>query len=368
MKIPLLNLTFQNNQIEDEVFTAIKEIVHNNQFINGPAVSEFETKFAEYCQIPYAVGVGNGTDALILAMKAIGVENGDHIITVPNTFIATTEAITTVGGKAVFIDVNPETFLMDPIRLEQKIELLLSEGKKVKAIIPVHLYGMMCEMDRIKEIADQYHIKIIEDSAQAHGAHYKGNLPGHYSDIATFSFYPGKNLGAYGDAGAVITKNREYYQWIQMAKDHGRFNKYFHQFESGNFRIDTIQAAVLIIKLKYLESWTQKRIENAKRYEAVFRDTEILPPFCPSDRRHVYHIYAIRSPERDRIREHLTSRDVSTGIHYPIPLHLQPAYAYLGYRKGDFPNAEQLADTILSIPIDDQIIQRQDLIPFLKNP
>lgn len=366
MKIPFLNLTIQNSQIEEEAFATIKEIVSKNQFINGPAVAEFEANFAAYCGMPYAVGVGNGTDALVLAMRAMGVKRGDHVITVPNTFIATTEAIAMVGGRTVFVDVDPDTFLMDPARLEQKIEGLLSEGTKVKAIIPVHLFGLMCEMERIKEIADRYGIGIVEDSAQAHGARYRGNPPGYYSDIATFSFYPGKNLGAYGDAGAVVTKNRALYQWIKMAKDHGRSDKYLHRFESGNFRIDTIQAAILNIKLRYLESWTGKRIENAKRYEEIFRETDILTPYCPSHRRHVYHIYAVRFPERDRLREHLSGRGISTGIHYPVPLHLQPACSYLGYRKGDFPNAEKLADTVLSIPIDDRTIERNDLTPFLK--
>ncbi len=361
MNIPLTNLGKQKEQIWDELWPLWERIIQKSQYINGPEVKQFEEEFATYSRIPHSVALSNGTDALVLALKGLGVQQNDLVITVPNTFIATTEAISVIGARPVFVDVDPDTMLMDPDQLQACIERLRSENKPVTAVVPVHLYGQMCDMETISDLATRAGLKVIEDSAQCHGAEHKGNPPGYYGDAATFSFYPGKNLGAFGDAGAVLTKDAKLAEWIKMAANHGRQEKYTHAFEGTNNRMDTIQAAVLLVKLRYLEEWTNKRIENAACYETLFNGTEVGTPCCKPFNRHVYHQYVVRYRQRDQWKEKLQEKDIAAGIHYPLPLHLQPAYAYLGYGKGDFPVSEKAADEILSIPVDDEILTQSDL-------
>lgn len=361
MKIPLTNLGKQKEQIWDELWPIWERIIQNSQYINGPEVAQFEEEFARYSRIPHAIGLSNGTDALVLALKGLGIQRNDLVITVPNTFIATTEAISAVGAKPVFVDVDPGTMLMDPQQLEACIKRLQDGNKPLKAVIPVHLYGQMCDMEAIAGLAEKAGLKVIEDSAQCHGAEHKGNPPGFYGDAATFSFYPGKNLGAFGDAGAILTKDARLADWIKMAANHGRQEKYTHAFEGSNNRMDTIQAAVLLVKLRYLEEWTDRRIENAALYEKLFKGTGIETPCCKPCNRHVYHQYVVRYPQRDQWKDKLQEKGIAAGIHYPLPLHLQPAYDYLGYARGDFPVTEKAAEEILSIPVDDEILTQSDL-------
>lgn len=361
MKIPFMNLAMQTEMIQEELWSAWQRIVSSNQFINGPDVEAFEKRFSEYCEIPHTVGVSNGTDALVLAFQALEIGRGDIVITVPNTFIATTEAITAVGAEIRFVDIDPETMLMDVQFLSEMIEDLKAENRLPKAIVPVHLFGQMCEMEAIQKIAERDNIKVVEDASQAHGARHKGKSPGYYGDIATYSFYPGKNLGAFGDAGAVVTRDEKLARWMRMAANHGREEKYLHSFEGKNNRMDTIQAAVLLIKLKYLEQWTEKRISNAESYDELFQDTEIVVPKRHQHNRHVYHLYVVRYRERDAWQKSLSRKGISTGIHYPVPLHLQPAYTNLGYRSGDFPITEKAASEMLSLPVDDRILSKTDL-------
>jgi len=361
MKIPFINLSKQTQQIWDELNPIWERIIKKGQFINGPEVEAFESDFASYCTMPNAVGISNGTDALILSLLGLGIEKGDIVITVPNTFIATTEAISAVGGNIEFVDVDPETILMAPQKLSELLDRLKIQGKKAKAVIPVHLFGQMCDMEAIAEIARCEGLKIIEDSSQAHGATHKGQASGFYGDIATFSFYPGKNLGAFGDAGAIVTQNEKLAKWIKMAANHGRQEKYTHTFEGRNNRLDTIQAAVLLVKLKYLEEWTEKRIANAGKYDNMFSKSSVTAPVRREYNRHVFHLYVVHYAKRDEWQTDLREKGIATGIHYPIPLHLQPAYQYLGFSEGDFPVAEMLAKEIISLPIDDEILTFSDL-------
>jgi len=301
MQVPFVNLKAQYNSIKNEIDDAIQKVLEKCDFVMGEYINKFENEFASYCNVKYAIGVSNGTDALFLALKAIGVKAGDEIITTPNTFIATTEAITRAGGKIKFVDINPETFNIDPTHIEAEIT------EKTKAIIPVHLYGHPADMNPILSIAKKYDLKVIEDAAQAHGAEYKGMKIGSIGDVACFSFYPGKNLGAYGDAGIVTTNDPEISQKIKMLRNHGRLKKYIHEFEAF--------------------------------------------PFEQKNCKHVYHIFAIKVTKRDYLFRKLNDEGIRVGIHYPVPLHLQPAYRYLGYEKGSFPNTELIAKTELSLPI-----------------
>jgi dTDP-4-amino-4,6-dideoxygalactose transaminase len=295
----------------------------------------------------------------MIALKALGVGPGDTVITVPHTFIATAEAITAVGAEVDFVDIDEETYTMSSRKLEEYI-VNNKDEKNIKAIIPVHLYGQMAEMPEIMKIADKYDLKVIEDSAQAHGAQINGKGPGEYGDFATFSFYPGKNLGAFGDAGALVTNDNELARKAKMLSNHGRYNeKYTHQIEGYNSRMDSIQATVLRIKLKYLDQWTDMRIKNAERYDELLKDKDIIIPFVRDNSKHVYHLYVIRVNNRDELKSKLKDNDISAGIHYPIPLHLQPAYDYLDYEKGDFPVSEKVSDEILSLPMWPEIREGQ---------
>ena len=345
MQVPFVNLKAQYNSIKNEIDDAIQKVLEKCDFVMGEYINKFENEFASYCNVKYAIGVSNGTDALFLALKAIGVKAGDEIITTPNTFIATTEAITRAGGKIKFVDINPETFNIDPTHIEAEIT------EKTKAIIPVHLYGHPADMNPILSIAKKYDLKVIEDAAQAHGAEYKGMKIGSIGDVACFSFYPGKNLGAYGDAGIVTTNDPEISQKIKMLRNHGRLKKYIHEFEAFNCRLDTIQAAVLYVKLNYIEAWNTARRKHAQYYKKLLRSDKVILPFEQKNCKHVYHIFAIKVTKRDYLFRKLNDEGIRVGIHYPVPLHLQPAYRYLGYEKGSFPNTELIAKTELSLPI-----------------
>ena len=344
--VPLVDLKTQYATIEAEVRAAMDEVLDSAQFINGPAVADFERRFAASCGAGFAVGVGNGTDALTLALKALGVGPGDEVITTANTFIATAEAVVAVGAAPVFVDVDPAHFNMTPEGLSAAIT------PRTKAAIPVHLYGQPAPMAEIMSVAKQRSIKVIEDAAQAHGAEYNGKRVGSWGDAATFSFYPAKNLGACGDGGAVVTNDEQLAVTVRMLRNHGRTDKYLHEYVGVNSRLDTLQAAILGVKLTRLEEWNRMRRTVAAKYDAALGEFAglTLPAEMPGGK-HVYHLYVVRTGRRDELRQYLSENGIGVGIHYPIPLHLQPALQSLGYGPGDFPVAEQLADSILSIPM-----------------
>jgi dTDP-4-amino-4,6-dideoxygalactose transaminase len=346
MLVPFVDLKIQYSEIKTELQRAIEGVLEGGIFIGGEEIEGFEEEFAQYCDVRFAVGVGSGTEALHLALLACGLGEGHEVITVPHTFIATTEAITLAGATPVFVDIDPETYTMDTAQIEGAIT------ERTKAIIPVHLYGQSAHLEPILAIAERNKLLVVEDAAQAHGALYKGKKVGGFGAVACFSFYPTKNLGAYGEGGAVVTDDEEIAQRVMMLRDHGSRQKYSHELEGMNSRLDTLQAAILRVKLRHLDQWNQQRGERAALYDTLLKDTEGV--VCPTVRQgctHVYHLYVIRATERDRLREHLGSRGIVTGIHYPIPLHLQPAYGYLEIRKGTYPVTEQVATEILSLPM-----------------
>jgi dTDP-4-amino-4,6-dideoxygalactose transaminase len=354
-----MELSDSYDLIYDEVMEKIKKLIDNTRFIGGEEIVKFEEEFSDYCNVKNAVACGNGTDAIMIALKALGIGPGDTVITVPHTFIATAESVTAVGAEVDFVDIDEKTYTMSTEKLEEYIENN-KEKKNIKAIIPVHLYGQMADMPAIMKIAEKYDLKVIEDSAQAHGAQTDGKGPGEYGDFATFSFYPGKNLGAFGDAGAIVTNDDQLAKQAKMLSNHGRYNeKYTHQIEGYNSRMDSIQAAVLRIKLKYLDQWTDMRIKSAGEYDELLKDKDIEAPFIRSNSKHVYHLYVVRVNNRDEIKSKLKDNNISAGIHYPIPLHLQPAYDYLGYGEGDFPVTELVSKEILSLPMWPEIEKNQ---------
>jgi dTDP-4-amino-4,6-dideoxygalactose transaminase len=347
--IPLVDLKAQYKSIKEEIDEAIKKVLNSTSFIMGEELSKFEEEFASFCNVKHAIGVANGSDALFLALKASGIKEGDEVITVPNTFIATSEAITQVGGKIVFVDINLQTYTVDVKKIEENITV------NTRAIIPVHLYGQPADMDPIMKLARKYHLKVIEDAAQAHGAEYKSRKVGSIGDVACFSFYPGKNLGAYGDAGMVTTNDDEIAYKVKLLRNHGRISKkYEHEIEGYSSRLDNLQAAILRVKLRYLNEWNKSRRNNAKKYnELLCNSGGIITPYEADYAKHVYHLYVIRVDEkqRDLFIETLKRNDIATGIHYPIPLHLQPAYNYLDYKEGDFPFTEKASRGIISLPM-----------------
>jgi len=354
MNIPLLDLKKQYLSIKKEIDGAIQDVLNNTQFILGKNVKNFEKEFAKFCDVKYAVGVGSGTDALYLALKSLNISKNNEVIIPVNTFIATAEAITLNGAKPVFVDIDLNTMNINPQKIEKAIT------KRTKAIIPVHLFGQPVDMDAILKIAKKYNLYVIEDCAQAHGAKYKNKKVGSIGDIGCFSFFPGKNLGAYGDAGIITTNNKKLAQKIYILRNHGRLEKYKHKIEGVNSRLDEIQAAILKIKLKYLKSWNKDRQKNAKIYDKLFKNVNnIITPQIVRDNKSVYYFYVIRVKNRKKTQKRLKEKGVSTGIHYPIPLHLQPAYKYLGYKKGDFLKAEKLSKEILSLPIYPELTERQ---------
>jgi dTDP-4-amino-4,6-dideoxygalactose transaminase len=346
MKVPFLDLKAQYESIRPEIADAIQQVLDKTAFAGGPFVAQFEKEFAGFCGTQHAAGVGSGTEALWLALLAIGVGPGDEVITVADTFIATAEAISYCGAKPVFIDVEPVTYNMDPAKLVAAIT------KKTKAVIPVHLFGQMADMDPILAIARKHKLFVVEDASQAHGAEYMGKKAGSMGDLGCFSFYPGKNLGAYGEGGAVVTNNPELDRKIRMLRDHGQEKKYHHGMIGWNARMDGIQGAVLSVKLKHLPAWNEGRQKNAALYDGLLKEVKgVAIPRVAAYAKPVYHIYAIRVKDRDAVIASLAAKDIHCGIHYPIPLHLQQAYKSLGYRKGAFPVAENAASEFVSLPM-----------------
>lgn len=355
-KVPFLDLKAQYAQLRDEINPAIQQVLDSAAFAGGPFVQKFEEEFADFCGCAEAVGVSSGTDALWLALLALGIKPDDEVITVPNTFMATAEALSLCGARPVFVDIHEPTYLMDPLCIEAAITA------KTKAIIPVHLFGQMADMDAIMKIARRHGLLVVEDASQAHGAEFKGQPAGSFGDAGCFSFYPGKNLGAYGEAGAVVTHNAELAQRIRLLRDHGQPHKYIHSVIGWNCRMDGIQGAVLSVKLKHLQAANEARRNHAECYETLFSCLPgIIRPVAATDAKHVYHIYSIRTPDRDGLIKHLDQTGVSCGIHYPIPLHLQEAYRHLGLEKGSFPIAERCASEQISLPMYPELTHDQVL-------
>lgn len=347
-KIPFADLNAQYQAHREEFDAAIAEIIEKSAFIGGEAHKAFAAEFAAWCGSGHVSLTGNGTDAIELALhELLGPGDGtQEVLTVSHTFIATAEAISRTGYRPVFVDIDPATCLMDLAATESAI------GPQTRAILPVHLYGQMLDMARLSEIARAHDLVLIEDAAQAHGARFDGIAPGDLSDAATFSFYPGKNLGAWGDAGAVFSKNKDLIERITMRANHGRLDKYLHEFEGTSSRMDGIQAAVLRVKLRHLDAATAARRRVASHYDALFHGLNgVTPVACDPKAEHVYHLYVIRVRDRERVQEALAARGIATGIHYPVPLHMQPAYQHLGYAPGDLPETRQATEEILSLPI-----------------
>jgi dTDP-4-amino-4,6-dideoxygalactose transaminase len=343
--IPFVDLKAQYRSVKDEILPAIARVLESGQFVLGEEVAAFEREFAAYCGTTHAVGVNTGTSALHLALLAAGVGPGDEVITVGHTFVATVAAVVYTGARPVLVDIDPISYTMDPAQLEIAIT------PRTKAIVPVHLYGQTADMDPILDVARRHNLVVVEDACQAHGAEYKGRRAGSLGDMGCFSFYPGKNLGAYGEGGAVTTNNPDYARTLRMYRDWGAEKRYHHILKGYNYRLEGIQGAILRIKLRRLEEWTEARRRCADAYDGLLAWTGLGIPTAPPDRRHVYHLYVIRSPRRDPLQRHLQENQVQTGIHYPIPVHLQPAHADLGYRPGDLPHTERAANEILSLPM-----------------
>ena len=343
--IPFVDLKAQYLSIKDEIDTAVLKVLESTQFILGNEVIALEEEFAAYCDADYGIAVNTGTSALHLALLAAGIGAGDEVITVPFTFVATTAAICYTGATPVFVDINPVSYTIDVTQIEKAIT------ERTKAILPVHLYGQPADMEPIMEIARRHGLTVIEDAAQAHGADYKGQRVGSIGDIGCFSFYPGKNLGAYGEGGMAVTNNPEYIHTMQMLRDWGQERRYHHVLKGYNYRMDGIQGAILRVKLRYIEAWTEARRKHAAQYDKLLAKCGVGIPAVMPYSRHVYHVYAIRTSQRDSLQQSLQEQEIQTGIHYPIPVHLQPAYADLGYKEGDFPQSEAASREVLSLPM-----------------
>lgn len=354
MQVPFLDLKAQYRSIKEEIDAAMQAVVDQTAFAGGPFVARFEEAFAKFCGCQYAVGTGSGTDALWMALLAAGVGPGDEVITVPDTFIATAEAISFCGAKPVFVDVVESTCNMDPEKLEEAITA------RTKAIIPVHLFGQPADMDAILEIAHRHKLLVIEDACQAHGAQYKGKMAGSIGDAGCFSFYPGKNLGAYGEAGAVVTNSEAMVEKMRKFRDHGQAQKYHHSMVGWNARMDGLQGAVLSVKLNHLEGWNNARRKNAQLYSELLQGVQgIILPTEADYARHVYHIYAIRTAKRDSLMAHLAEKGIACGIHYPVPVHLQKAYQDLNLGEGSFPVVEKCTAEFVSLPMFAELTKEQ---------
>jgi len=378
-KVPFLDLVTPHKELEEELLAVVKKAFSNAGFIGGPMVEEFEREFARFCDTKYCVGVNSGTDALRFAFMAAGVEHGDIVITVPHTFIATTEAISQAGATIAFVDINEQTYTLDPDKLREYIEkncdfdaktgklMERSSKRKVTAVVPVHLYGQTADMDPILDLAAKYNLVVIEDACQAHGAEYfskKVNAwkkAGSMGKASAFSFYPGKNLGACGEGGAITTNDEVMAQRMKMIRDHGQAKKYYHDIEGYNGRLDSIQAGWLSVKLRHLAKWNEARRALAHRYHELFAEAKdsVVIPVEATWTKGVYHLYVVRVQDRETLQSHLAEAGIGTGIHYPIPLHLQKAYAHLGYKKGSFPVTERVAGEIVSLPMFPQMTHEQ---------
>ncbi len=355
MTIEFVDLKAQYETIKQDIDAAIKGVLSETAFIGGSRGKQFEDAFAQFCGAKHCIGVGNGTDALFIALKTLGIGSGDEVITVANSFIATSEAITLTGARPVFVDINPQTYNIDTSRIAEKIT------SRTKAILPVHLYGQPADMDPILNLARKHGLKIVEDCAQAHGARYKGRTAGSFGDMSCFSFYPGKNLGAYGDGGAIVTSDDALAKKARMFANHGRIDKYDHEIAGVNSRLDGIQAAILGAKLKHLDDWTEARRRNAYLYNDHLKDTDLVTPREIADVRAVYHLYVVRTKkeQRQKLQDHLKAKGIATGIHYPIALPNLKAYAYLKHSPNDFPEATKASQEIVSFPMYPELTESQ---------
>jgi len=355
MAVPFVDLRAQYQSIKSEVDAAIADVLNKTAFVGGPHVKQFEEAFARYCGVTQCVGVANGTDALFIALRTLGIGPGDEVITVANSFVATSEAIKMAGAQVVFVDCNPKTYNIDVTQIEAKITA------RTKAIIPVHLYGQPADMDAILAIAKKHDLRVIGDAAQAHGAVYRGDPIATLADITCYSFYPGKNLGAYGDAGALVTNNEAWAANARMIANHGRTKKYDHDLEGVNSRLDGIQAAILSVKLRYIEQWTESRRANAYRYNAALKGAGVGTPEELDGVRAVYHLYVVRVPagSRERLQQALKEAGIDTGIHYPIALPFLNAYRHLGHSAADFPHALKASQEIVSLPMFPELTAEQ---------
>lgn len=356
MRVPMLDLSIQYNQLKKQIHAALEQVMTSTQFILGPNVKKLENDVAEYSRVKFGVGVANGSDALHISLQACGIEAGDEVITTAFTFFATAGAIARVGATAVFVDIDPVTFNIDPKLIEAKIT------NKTKAIIPVHLYGQTADMDQIIEIAKKHSLYIIEDAAQAIGAEYKGRKVGEFGDTACYSFFPTKNLGAYGDAGMVVTNNEKLAEKMRVIRVHGSKPKYYHHVLGYNSRLDEMQAAILNVKFPYLDIWSKLRREKANTYTKLLKEQvpdQVITPVEAEGHYHIYHQYTIRAEKRDQLQGYLQEQGVSTMIYYPKPLHLQPVFADLGYKEGDLPHTEKAAVEALSLPMFPELAMEQ---------
>ncbi|MFH0918915.1 MAG: DegT/DnrJ/EryC1/StrS family aminotransferase [Fibrobacterota bacterium] len=345
MKVPLLDLKAQYASIKSEINCAVLEVVESQHFIMGPKVEALEKGVADYLDVPYALGVSSGTDALLLALMALGIGPGDEVITSPYTFFATAGSIARLGAVPVFVDIDEATFNMDPARIEKKIT------KKTRAVMPVHLFGQSADMDPILAVAKKHGLKVIEDGAQAIGAEYKGKKACTLGDIGTLSFFPSKNLGGLGDGGMCITRDAALYERMKLLRTHGQQPKYYHKLVGANFRLDAIQAAPLLVKLKYLDTWSEKRRQNAAYYTGRFQGSAVTAPVILSGNRSIFNQYCIRVKDRDGLLKRLREKEVGTEVYYPVPLHMQECFAYLDCKPGDMPLSEAAAKTSLALPI-----------------
>ena len=353
MQVPLLDLKAQYKTIKDEVGRAISDVCESQAFALGPAVAQFEEDVAAYCDVKHAIGVSSGTDALLVSLMALVVKPGDEVITTPFTFFATAGSVVRLGAKPIFVDVDPDSYNIDPAGIQQRIT------ENTRAIIPVHLFGQMAQMKPIMDVARRHHLVVIEDAAQAVGASQDGVKAGNFGDCGCFSFYPTKNLGAFGDGGLVTTNTDELAQQIRALRDHGQNPRYFYHVVGGNFRLDGIQGAVLNVKLKSLDRWNEKRRQHAALYDNFFAGSPVKMPRIDSNNVCIYHQYTITVPERDKLQQYLAENGIGSAIFYPKPLHLQDCFSELGYRQGDMPVAERLCEEVLSLPVYPELTPEQ---------
>lgn len=354
-KIPLVDLNIRHQKIDSDVMNAINRVLRSCAFILSDEVDAFEEEFSKYSRAKYCVGLDTGTSALELGMRALNIGRGDEVITPVNSFIASSSAISMTEAAPVWVECDPKTYNMDPLKIENKIT------KNTKAIMSVHLYGQPSNMKKIVEIAKKHKLHIIEDACQAHGALYGEKPVGSFGTYAAFSFYPGKNLGAFGDGGALITNNKDMYETVKKMRNYGQSKKYHHDFIAWNRRLDSLQAAILRVKLKHLNKWNKQRIKHAYTYNQLLKNADVVTPYLDPSTTHVYHLYVIRTKSRDILQKYLKEKGIETGIHYPLPIHLQKAYRFRGGKKGDFPLSERYAQQLLSLPMYPQLTEENIL-------